>query len=104
MAKLWDKYLVQRRDGTVPEWPWLVMGARDPIAPAALRAYADEADRLGYDPKYVDDLRQLVMDWEKYRAAHGDGDPDAPRHRTDDPDVVNRIPSTGGTVKFRGRE
>lgn len=27
------KYLVQRRDGTVPDWPWFVLGARDPIAP-----------------------------------------------------------------------
>ena len=28
--KLFNKFLVQRRDGSVPEWPWLVMGAADP--------------------------------------------------------------------------
>src|ERR1700704_5669978 len=26
------KYLVQRRDGSIPEWPYFVIGARDPAA------------------------------------------------------------------------
>jgi hypothetical protein len=44
------KYLVLRRDGTVPDWPYLVMGAADPVVPVALRAYAVEAERVGLDP------------------------------------------------------
>ena len=38
------KYLVKRRDGTVVEWPSFVLGARDPHAAAALRAYADSVE------------------------------------------------------------
>lgn len=90
------KFLVQRRDGSVPEWPWFVLGARDPAAPRALRAYADEAERLGMDPKYVFDLRCLAYDFEKYRAEHGNGDPDAPRHRVDDPEVVAKLARSKG--------
>lgn len=103
MSELWDKFLVTRRDGSVPEWPWLVMGARDPAAPAALRAYADEADRLGMDPEYTADLRALADDWDDWRAKHGEGDPDAPRHRVDDPDVVAAIEAAPATVNFRSK-
>lgn len=96
MAGLWKnnpetpggKYLVKRRDGTVPEWPYFVIGAADPVAPTALRAYADEAERLGLDPAYVADVRALAAEFEAYRAERGPGDPDAPRHRTDDPETV----------------
>lgn len=45
------KYLVKRRDGTIPEWPNFVLGAKDPAAPAALRAYADSARELGFNPQ-----------------------------------------------------
>jgi hypothetical protein len=90
-VKLWDKFLVLRRDGTVPDWPYLVIGARDPVAPAALRAYADEAERLGYDAEWVADVRGQADDFERYRAGHGDGDPDAGPHRPDDPETVSRI-------------
>ncbi len=87
--KLWNKFLVMRRDGTVPEWPYFVLGARDPAAPAALRAYAAEASKLGAgDPEWHDDIRGLADDWDLYRAEHGDGDPGAPPHRQDDPAVV----------------
>lgn len=89
--KLFDKFLAVRRDGTVPDWPYLVIGARDPAAPAALRAYADEAERLGMDPEYVNDIRGQAGDFERYRREHGDGDPDAPAHRPDDPETVTRI-------------
>jgi len=41
------KFLVVRRDGSIPAWPHFVIGARDPAAPVALRAYADAAERLG---------------------------------------------------------
>lgn len=90
--KLWDKFLVLRRDGSVPDWPYFVMGARDPMVPAALRAYADEAQRLGIgDQEWWDDLRGQAGDFERYRAEHGDGDPDAPPHRADDPAVTTKI-------------
>jgi hypothetical protein len=91
MSRLWDKYLVVRRDGTVPDFPYLVLGARDPAAPAALRAYADEAGRLGMDKEFCEDIRGQAADFERYRAEHGDGDPDAPQHRRDDPETVARL-------------
>lgn len=77
------------------------MGSRDPATPFALRAYADVGEQLRYDPLYIADIRQLADDWDAYREEHGEGDPDAGPHRPDDPAVVNRIPATGGTVKFR---
>lgn len=85
------KYLVQRRDGTVPEWPALVIGARDRAAPAALRAYADEAERLGYEAVYVEDMRALAADFEDYLNANGEGDPTAPKHRVDDPEIIAKM-------------
>lgn len=30
------KFLVLRRDGTIPDWPWFVLGGEDPMAPGAL--------------------------------------------------------------------
>ena len=85
------KYLVTRRDGSVPEWPNMVFGAKDPAAPAALRAYADEAERRGFDPVYVADVRLLAAQFESYCAEHGKGDPDAPPHRKDDPATVAKM-------------
>jgi hypothetical protein len=82
------KYLVKRRDGTVPEWPWFVLGAKDPAAPAAIKAYATECAILGMDPKYVSDLIALSHEFERYRLHHGSGDPDAGRERIDDPTTV----------------
>lgn len=99
--KLWNKFLVTRRDGTVPEWPWLVIGARDPAAPAALRAYAAAARTLGMDPEYADDIDGLAADFEAYRRDHGDGDPDAPPHREDDPAVVGQF-GAAGTQRWIG--
>lgn len=95
--KLWNKFLVVRRDGTVPEWPWLVIGARDEAAPAALRAYAVEARALGMDGEYADSIEELADTFDAYRHAHGLGDPDAPPHRNDDPSVIARF-GPGGTV------
>ena len=85
------KYLVKRRDGTVVEWPSFVLGARDPIAVVALRAYADEAERLmlagneQITTGWIDSLRSFADLWDDYRVAHGDGDPGMGRHRQDDP-------------------
>lgn len=96
MARLWKnnpdtpegKYLIKRRDGTVPKWPFFVIGGADAVAPVALRAYADEAERVGLDPEYVSDIRAMALEFEVYRATVGHGDPDASRHRQDDPATV----------------
>lgn len=82
------KFLVVRRDGSVPHWPHLVLGARDPAAPATLRAYAYHARRLGFEEEYCDSILTLADDFESYRQLHGDGDPEAPPHRIDDPNVI----------------
>jgi hypothetical protein len=85
------KFLVLRRDGSVPEWPNFVLGARDPAAVAALLAYADAAEGLGYDDQFVHDVRRLAVVFSDYREDHGDGDPDAPPHREDDPEVIAKM-------------
>lgn len=85
------KYLVKRRDGTVPEWPSFILGARDPAAPAALRAYADKAAQLGFDSVYILEVLELADEFENYRNTHGSGDPDAPPHRKDDPETVQEM-------------
>lgn len=85
------KYLVMRRDGTIPEWPGFVMGAGDPAAPVALRAYAARAMQLGMDDDYVDDVYRLADEFEEWRAEHGAGDPDAAPHREDDPEVIEKM-------------
>jgi hypothetical protein len=82
------KYLVKRRDGTVVEWPNFTLGARDPCAPAALRAYAHKAEELGLDQKYANAVRDLADEFEDYRLDHGAGDPDRGRHRQDDPATI----------------
>jgi hypothetical protein len=99
MARLWrntegtreGKYLVQRRDGTVPAWPFFVIAASDPAAPAALIAYAEAAEQSGMDPEYVNDIRELALSFSQWRAFHGPGDPDAPRHRVDDPAIIAKM-------------
>jgi hypothetical protein len=99
MTKIWakteekkeGKFLVLRRDGTIPEWPHFVLGARDKAAPAALRAYADAAAAAGMDKEYTASILELANDFEKYRAATGDGDPDAAWHRKDNPLVIKAM-------------
>ncbi len=90
------KYLVRRRDGTRPGWPYFVLGAKDPAAAAGLLAYAAEAERKGFDAQYVADLRRLAEEFETYRRAHGPGDPDAPPARPDDPATVAEMVATPG--------
>jgi hypothetical protein len=82
------KYLVKRRDGSVVEWPNFTLGAKDPASPAALLAYADKAEQLDMNSEYVADIRRLASEFEAYRLAHGEGDPDRGKHRTDDPATV----------------
>lgn len=85
------KYLVQRRDGTVPDWPYFVIGAADPAAPAALREYAKMAMDFGMDPEYCQDIMDLADEFVEWRHEHQTGDPDAPRHRTDDPEIIAKM-------------
>lgn len=85
------KYLVKRRDGTVVEWPNFVIGAKDPAAPAALRAYADAGQALGFNQEFVDGVRWLADSFEDYRKQHWEGDPDRGRHREDDPTTVAQM-------------
>lgn len=82
------KYLVKRRDGSVVEWPNFVIGAKDPAGPAALFAYADAAELMGFNAEYVRDVRRLAVEFQDYRLTHGSGDPDRGRHRTDDPATI----------------
>lgn len=77
------KYLVVRRDGTVPSWPHFVLGGDDPCAPAALEQYAHEAERRCFDLEYVGSIRELSSDFS--RRTGGKADPDAGPHRQDLP-------------------
>lgn len=89
--RLFNKFLVQRRDGTVPHWPWFVLGGADPAAPQALRAYADAARRMGMDEEYCDQVLLVADRFEQWRRDNWTGDPDAAPHRDDDPTIVSRI-------------
>ena len=82
------KYLVKRRDGSVVEWPSFVIGARDPMSPWALRAYAIVAVLFGYGWQWPRSIWRLASEFDTYRKAHGNGDPDKGRHRQDDPATV----------------
>jgi hypothetical protein len=92
MPKIWEKFLVFRRDGSVPEWPYIVMGGRDPFTPYAVRAYARAAANgtpdNHADPEYVKSLYALADLMDAYRTEHGEGDPAAPKHRHDDVDLI----------------
>lgn len=90
------KYLIRRRDGTIPEWPGFVLGAKDPCAPAALRAYAEAASARGMNSTFVGNICQLAEQFESYRTEHGTGDPDAEPHRKDDPETARLIDTEGG--------
>jgi hypothetical protein len=85
------KFLVVRRDGSVPHWPHFVLGARDPAAAFAIRQYAVKCAELGVDQEYVASLAELADDFDAYRAREGNGDPEARPHRIDNPDVINAM-------------
>lgn len=85
------KYLVVRRDGTIPEWPHFVLSARDPAAPEALRSYALRCAKFNLDRDYVDSVWDLSRMFEDYHQAHGAGDPEAPPHRQDNSYVISMM-------------
>jgi hypothetical protein len=83
------KYLVMRRDGTVPAWSSFVLGARDRHAEVALRAYADSIETdPDCDPQLPDSIRHLAEVFAKERGELGDGDPTRGLHREDNPLVL----------------
>jgi len=86
-----SKYLVQRRDGTIPDWPWFVIGAKDPVAPWALRAYAAVSLVILWDWQYARDVWSLAGEFSRFRRQTGTGDPNASQHRQDDPATINRL-------------
>jgi hypothetical protein len=89
------KYLVLRRDGTIPEWPHFVLGGNDPAAPAALMAYARAAEELGFEREYVDSARELA---DRFASRVGrKSDPEAPPHRKDDEGVI-LLMRNGGSI------
>lgn len=85
------KFLVVRRDGSVPHWPHFVLGARDKYAPGALRHYAKIVRIDGGDEEYAASIEELAHDFEQYRREQGDGDPFAPPHRKDNPRVLEAM-------------
>lgn len=85
------KFLIVRRDGTTPEWPHFVMGARDPAVPIALIRYADQAIACGMDPAFAASVVELSEDFKRYRETTGAGDPDAPPHRIDLPLAIGMM-------------
>jgi len=85
------KFLVVRRDGSVPRWGHFVMGARDPCVPAGLIAYAGEAVRRGLDPEYAQSVLQLAAKFRADMDKLGMGNPDQGPHRKDDPAVLSAM-------------
>ena len=91
------KYLVLRRDGTVFPLPNFVLGHRDKAAPAALRAYADDCERLmnvgdsNYNQEYIADVRRLAVEFADLAADSPRGDPGKGPHRKDHPAVVDQM-------------
>lgn len=86
------KYLVKRRDGTIPKWPHFTLGADDPCAPAALAAYASKARAIGLDQAYCAAVDKLADEWRERQSIHGaPGDPDRGRHRVDDPAIIEEM-------------
>lgn len=98
------KYLVVRRDGTIPAWDHFVMAAGDPAAPAGLLAYAAEARKLGMDEAFCASIEELAADFametvDRANRAEQRGekgaDPDAPPHRKDNPAVLAMMRGEG---------
>jgi len=90
-----------RRDGTPLESRFIVMVLKDPGAGNALRAYAASHHARGSDPQFVGDFLDLADQadglalTDAARSAGPTSDPDAPRHRKDDPAILAWARSIG---------
>lgn len=70
------KYLVERRDGSVPVWPWFVLAASDPCAAGALFHYAGLCEQAGYAREYVDAILAAVTEMQEWAKANPSTRPD----------------------------
>lgn len=68
-----QKYLVVRRDGSVPRWPYFVLAASDRASAHALRAYANNFNYL--DPEYANNILDLANEFDAWRNANGARNP-----------------------------
>lgn len=80
------KYLVKRRDGSVPGSPSFVLLGADPMAPWTLRFYS----LLGFVMRHfswslVKSMWRFASRMTAHRKKHGKGDPGMGKHRIDDP-------------------
>lgn len=83
------KYLVKRRDGTVPPWPSFVLGGADPMVPATLRFYAVWGFILRhFNWSMLKALWRFAGVMKKWRKENHTGDPGMGKHRKDDPATV----------------
>lgn len=83
------KYLVKRRDGSVPEWPSFVLGGADPMSPATLRFYAVYGFLRGHFTwGFVKAAWRWAATMKWWRRNHWTGDPGRGIHRQDDPVTV----------------
>jgi len=85
------KYLVLRRDGTVPPWPSFVLGAGDKAADWTLWFYSWMAWWFGMAKGYRQAVARRAKKFTDWRKQNGEGDPDAGRHRIDDPWVISKM-------------
>lgn len=72
------KYLVIRRDGSIPSWPCFVLGGRDPYVPAALEAYAKAVRDTGGNEEYAQLVEQRATDFRLYAQSVGYSRPEEP--------------------------
>jgi hypothetical protein len=83
------KYLVMRRDGSIPPWPNFVLGGADPMSPSTLRFYALYGWLRGHFTwGFVKAAFRWARAMRRWRKEHGSGDPGKGIHRKDDPHVV----------------
>lgn len=57
------------RHGRPIEKPYFVLSLKDPCAPAVLKAFAEEAERQGYDAQEVSEIRETARAARAYSEA-----------------------------------
>jgi hypothetical protein len=89
------KFLVLRRDGTVPAWPYFVLGGKDESSHAALMGYAQYEIRQGRYQSGIE-VMELAGQFLSYSLVHRE-EPDV--KRVDDPAVIAIF--RGGNLRHR---